>query len=76
MIFIRVDLPAPFSPAIAVIVPGSRLKLTPFRTGIPPNAFVTPAVVSVGTPAAWAASVIARLVAGRRRRAGPGRRPS
>ena len=36
-IFIIVDLPAPFSPASAVTVPGSRVRETPLSTGTPPN---------------------------------------
>ena len=39
-IFISVDLPAPFSPARAVTVPGARSSDTPLSTGTPPNAFV------------------------------------
>src|SRR5690349_11001635 len=39
-IFISVDLPAPFSPASAVTVPGSRCSVIPFSTGTPPKLFL------------------------------------
>ncbi len=42
MIFISVDLPAPFSPASAVTVPGSRRSVTPLSIGTPPKLFVIP----------------------------------
>ena len=39
-IFISVDLPAPFSPASAVTVPGSRSSVMPLSTGTPPKLLV------------------------------------
>ena len=41
-IFIRVDLPAPFSPTRACAAPGSSASETPSRAMLLPNAFATP----------------------------------
>src|SRR4051794_35769246 len=45
-IFIRVDLPAPFSPIRAWTSPRRIVRLTSRRTGTPPNSFVMPVMVT------------------------------
>src|SRR5580700_7134910 len=42
MIFISVDLPAPFSPTRPWISPGSKAKSTPRSAATPPNVLLTP----------------------------------
>ena len=51
-IFISVDLPAPFSPASAVTVPGSSARVMPLSTGTPPKLFV----ISVHSSSTWVMS--------------------
>src|SRR5690606_8201275 len=46
---ISVDLPAPFSPAIAWISPRRSSKLTPRSARIGPNDFVSPVILRIGS---------------------------
>src|SRR5215203_2056452 len=47
-IFIRVDLPAPFSPTTACTVPASTARSTPTRAWIPPYALRRPVTAIAG----------------------------
>ena len=49
MIFIKVDLPAPFSPMIAWTSPARKARLMSESTSTGPNAFVRPRVSSSGS---------------------------
>src|SRR3954469_14199864 len=50
-IFIRVDLPAPFSPRIAWTSPGRTSRSTSRRTGTPKKLFVMPRISRMGAGA-------------------------
>src|SRR5215204_1204374 len=55
MIFMRVDLPAPFSPTMAWTTPGSMWRSTPASAWTPPYAFRTPRTSTAAVPGAASA---------------------